>query len=618
MNMNYPQIKPTLNLDFSNTKTLDPRINFRRGTPGAYYDGKTYAKAEENLIEYSEDFSNAYWSKSNASITSDDIDAPDGTVSSADKIVENTATSSHQIFAGGAGTLGKTYTLSYFVKTAGRTSCRISFSGEGSAVFNVSTGSVIKNQFLSASIESVGNDWYRVAATVIKTNSNEDVFIGPALDDGNLSYAGDGSSGLYIWGAQLEQRDTVTAYTSTMLEDGTSAPITKYQPQLMFASPDQPRFDHDVLTGESKGLLIEESRTNLIAYSQQIEKQATSASTHNRWVVSSSSNALLSLNNSIAPDGTLSASKFYADSFDFTPSFYQQVYTTDTTPETLTFSIFAKAGQANRYLQLFIGSGDVDGNPFVNFNLFDGTISRDDDSIGSIEDVGNGWYRCIITFTTVSTSGLLINPVVYLIDDVNAARAASLTGDGYSGIYIWGAQLEEGSFATSYIKTSGASATRSDDDANITGENFSSWYRQDEGSLYSEISTFDSRNSQARLTISDGTDNNRIFMAANIGDNILKVDGWGSSNIGDYDLNINDFEVDKIYKKSFGLKRNDYFISINGQSQSGITSQDIPLPLVNRLDFSTRSTSHYVNGHIKKLSYYPQRLTNEQLQQLTK
>ena len=55
--MNYPQIKPTLNLDFSNTKTLDPRINFRRGTPGAYYDGKTYAKAEENLISYSEDFS---------------------------------------------------------------------------------------------------------------------------------------------------------------------------------------------------------------------------------------------------------------------------------------------------------------------------------------------------------------------------------------------------------------------------------------------------------------------------------------------------------------------------------------------------------------------------------
>ena len=56
-----------------------------------------------------------------------------------------------------------------------------------------------------------------------------------------------------------------------MLEDGTSAPITKYQPQLMFASPDQPRFDHDVLTGESKGLLIEEGRTNLVWYSENFE-----------------------------------------------------------------------------------------------------------------------------------------------------------------------------------------------------------------------------------------------------------------------------------------------------------------------------------------------------------
>ena len=119
--------------------------------------------------------------------------------------------------------------------------------------------------------------------------------------------------------------------------------------------------------------------------------------------------------------------------------------------------------------------------------MFDGTISRDDDSIGSIVDVGNGWYRCIITFTTVSTSGAVINPVIYLIDNANATRAAGMTGDGYSGIFIWGAQLEQGSFPTSYIKTSGASATRSADNASITGENFSSWYRQDEGSLYSEL-----------------------------------------------------------------------------------------------------------------------------------
>ena len=89
--MNYPQIKPTLNLDFSNTKTLDPRINFRRGTPGAYYDGKTYAKAEENLISYSEDFSNAYWRVNQITITTGHS-SPDGG-STARKLAPTSGTS---------------------------------------------------------------------------------------------------------------------------------------------------------------------------------------------------------------------------------------------------------------------------------------------------------------------------------------------------------------------------------------------------------------------------------------------------------------------------------------------------------------------------------------------
>ena len=115
--MNYPQIKPTLNLDFSNTKTLDPRINFRRGTPGAYYDGKTYAKAEENLIDYSEDFSNAYWSALEASVVEDAETAPDGNIT-ADKIITSTNSSDFHVvrlFNQKPNLIaGKTYTFSCF------------------------------------------------------------------------------------------------------------------------------------------------------------------------------------------------------------------------------------------------------------------------------------------------------------------------------------------------------------------------------------------------------------------------------------------------------------------------------------------------------------------------
>ena len=383
----------------------------------------------------------------------------------------------------------------------------------------------------------------------------------------------------------------------------------------MFASPDQPRFDHDVLTGESKGLLIEESRTNLIAYSQQIEKQSASSTDHNVWIVSgSSSNALLDLNASIAPDGTLSASKIYADIPSKSCTIYQQVYTTDTTPETLTFSVFAKAGQANRYLQFFLGSGDVDGNPFVNFNLFDGTVSRDDDLIGSIVDVGNGWYRCIITFTTTS-SIVTFNPVICLIDDDNAGRAVSMIGDGYSGIYIWGAQLEEGSFATSYIKTSGASATRSADNASITGENFSSWYRQDEGSFEIDASLLSVSQSQTGrfITISDGSTNNRI----QIDNNNTTLNFYIAKNGSAQALSQWNRESVLDYKFAFALKENDVAFCKNNESI--FSDSSVNLFFANKLDIKNENDGlEQLNGHIKKLSYYPQRLTNEQLQQLTK
>ena len=590
--MNYPQIKPTLNLDFSNTKTLDPRINFRRGTPGAYYDGKTYAKAEENLIEYSEDFANAYWSKSNASIISDDIDAPDGTVSSADKIVENTATSTHQISAGGAGTLGKTYTLSYFVKTAERTSCRISFWGEGSAVFNVSTGSVIKNEFLSASIESVGNDWYRVAATVIKTNSNEDVFIGPALDDGDLSYAGDGSSGLYIWGAQIEQREDVTAYTPT---DG--APVTKYQPQLMFASPDQPRFDHDVLTGESKGLLIEESRTNLIEYSEDISGA--------RW----SQAANFETNVVVAPDGELSGDRIYQnDAIDYQS---RNVGFDLVSGVEYVYSIYAKDDNLG-YVRINIAGGSEIDYDLTNgtFDKLGNTSSIVSDFSGDMQYVGGGWYRCIYKFTSAYTGYTTARHVA-----INAN--GTVQGDGRSGFYIWGAQLEAGSFPTSYIKASGASATRSADNASITGENFSSWYRQDEGSIYSEASTSDFRSSYPRFMINDGTANNRIVTSF-FGQQGLRV----QSNGNDYINVSNAVSSDNrnYHKRAIALKKDSFSFYTDGESVLSNSMGEMPMS-VNTFAFYNNLAADgadYLNGHIKKLSYYPQRLTNEQLQQLTK
>ena len=81
INNKYPTTKPSLNLDFANTKSLDPRINFRRGTPGTYYDGVTHAKAEENLLSYSENFNDVdnYWAEVRATLTGSQASPIDST-----------------------------------------------------------------------------------------------------------------------------------------------------------------------------------------------------------------------------------------------------------------------------------------------------------------------------------------------------------------------------------------------------------------------------------------------------------------------------------------------------------------------------------------------------------
>jgi len=610
--MNYPQIKPTLNLDFSNTKTLDPRINFRRGTPGAYYDGKTYAKAEENLLSYSENFSQWHSFFSGNETSQDD---PFGGTSATLLKEDDTSSESHGLRFDGLASFEDftTFTFSVYLKKKEIDYVDVSIHGDASQYasvrFNLSAGVVSQSttagQFtiLEKNIESAPGDWYRAIITAETGGSNSDtkIYIGLSNDSdvvgdrGIVSYDGDGSSGLYVWGAQLEQRDSVTAYTPT-----NGNPITKYQPQLMFASPDQPRFDHDVLTGESKGLLIEESRTNLFTYSQTLNHMWTRV----RIKVTEA-------NVVVAPDGTLTGDKYIQQTGDSQfGNINKKVALTSGT--TYTSSIYVKAGQYNG-IGLFESNLLGGGVSASYFNIENGTLIGKNprhDSY-SITDVGNGWYRVSITFTAARTNSDLVG--FYLHD------TSTRTGNGYDGNYIWGAQLEEGSFPTSYIKTSGASATRSADNASITGENFSSWYRQDEGSLYSEALTYGDYIHRV-LNFSDGTSNNRIVTTLLSSEQLLVK----NNNNTEISIDAGSYNFNQFLKQGTGYKDDNFFVAIGGDEGSSIDRNDstsggsVPKSL-NKLNIGrSELNTFYLNGHIKKLSYYPQRLTNEQLQQLTK
>ena len=240
-------------------------------------------------------------------------------------------------------------------------------------------------------------------------------------------------------------------------------------------SANQPRFDYDPVTGECKGLLIEESRTNIVTNNNDFNNIGPSGSRNGSSIIS---------NSTTSPDGSNTASTLIEGTNNGTHA-VQIVYTFQTGNK-YCYSIFAKAyGSGNRKLLILFGAGAFPSQQNAIFDLVNGTITNVNTVNGSdakIEKYPNGWYKCtLIGATTTSTS--VSAALLYL---VNESISASYTGDGTSGIYLWGAQLEQGAFPTSYIPTTASTVTRSADLASMTGTNFSSWYNQSGGTVYSD------------------------------------------------------------------------------------------------------------------------------------
>jgi hypothetical protein len=180
----------------------------------------------QNLIAQSQTFDNVGWTKSNATITADSTTAPDGTTT-ADTLVENTATSTHYVYSNsGVGfytvlVVGVTYTISVYAKPSGRN--RIQLQGDGSSgflggnsVFNLSTGTVVStgSGVTSAAIASAGNGWYRCSITAVATGTVGRPIV--FLDNGTTNvYTGDGTSGVFLWGIQSEIGAVANTYIPT-------------------------------------------------------------------------------------------------------------------------------------------------------------------------------------------------------------------------------------------------------------------------------------------------------------------------------------------------------------------------------------------------------------------
>jgi hypothetical protein len=368
------------------------------------------------------------------------------------------------------------------------------------------------------------------------------------------------------------------------------------------AGVNEPRFDHDPITGQSLGLLIEESRSNLVTYSDDFSNASWARNNYN-----------INTNVITAPDGTLTADKLIP--INASTAIHDLYKTPNLSSNTYTLSIFAKAAEQN-LIRLRIDDGIIARNTI--FNLTTGSVSSNTNvTSSSIIPYPNGWYRCSITVTTNIINLVFNTPSVFL-------------ADGTTGIYIWGAQLEAGAFPTSYIPTTASTVTRSADNASMTGTNFSSWYNQSEGTIVISTDKLYSGNFDTYrhyYQIGDVTATN-VFGSIYTIPAAQFITNYGTTNAGrqvfDYQqIFVGSSPTQFKIGQALNLKYS-FFTSSKGTtppqlpSKSAPNSQNNTTPTnVDRMTIGSKLNGGLINSHIARLTYYPIQLTNQQLINLT-
>ena len=559
-------------------------------TPGTYN-----STSPPNLFGFTEEFNNAYWTKAGATISPDATAAPNGSTT-ADKLVEDSSTGQHRFYATVANTTNtSSYTVSFFAKAAERTRIYVgvaespTFVRQGNAVFNLSAGTVVSANTGSggatggsATIQDVGNGWYRCSYTLILGGANTSIFVDFNLvsTGTTISYTGNGNSGLFIWGAQLSNSASADPY---VYNPGAAPTSTAYY---------GPRFDYNPATLAARGLLIEEQRVNLLLYSEQFDNAG--------WTKSSAS---VTANATTSPDGTANADRLTADG-SLNNHVAQQTVTYTAAAHTL--SVYAKK-DTNDFVQVRFGVG-ASAQGFVNFDLNAGTVGTIGATVSSasITPAGNGWYRCAITATTAAVGS---NAGFFIVASATSGSAESNTLT--TSVFLYGAQLEVGSFATSYIPTVASTVTRAADNAVMSGSNFSSWYNQSEGTIVASVSTFAPTGSNI-LSFQDGAASatNRHQMSVNTAFTATVVGGVVQANIGtNANLSPN---------LAYAYATNNFAACANGAAVAVDTTGTVPTTLayatLGRFDFGAAAS---LNGHIRSITFYPYRLADFQLQALT-
>ena len=346
-----------------------------------------------------------------------------------------------------------------------------------------------------------------------------------------------------------------------------------------------PRVDFQ---GNTNGaLLLEPQRTNLVTYSEDFSNAY--------WI---KSNTSLTSNSVISPDGSLNASLLKGDGVGFFP----RIQSTVSGSGQISFSAFVKK-ELSDVVTLWVNGTGIGGGAETS-SAYTYTFSTDSFLItsgGAVDSsestsFGNGWVRLTLTYTTTTITGLRIYP--------------KYNSTNTEGVYIYGAQLEQGSYATSYIPTSGSSVTRVADSCSNGGNE--QVINSTEGVLYFNAMTKDSASTSKAISISNGS--NTILSSYFYGASINVV--FNINGVNQFYANFS-ITIGQEYKIAILYQENNFALYVDGVKRAEETNGSVPsINTFNTLNFAQESSSNFY-GNVKDVRVYNTALTDEELQALT-
>jgi hypothetical protein len=370
----------------------------------------------------------------------------------------------------------------------------------------------------------------------------------------------------------------------TFARSGGTATVVNSSGVIVGVAADIPRFDFDPITLACRGLLVEAAATNSQIRSSEFEIVS--------WL---KAGATVSANAETAPDGTLSADKIVEDTSTGIHRILTNTGIVTVSATAYTLSVYAKGAGRN----LRLTNNNLSG---ADFDLTSGTVS----GTGTIEPayfLGSGWYRCSITRTPGTTDRI----VAYLM----SGTSVSYTGDGSSGIFLWGAQHELGVVATSYIPTVGAAVTRNADIATITGTNFSDWWQAGKGSALVRARPLTVSGTRPLIQFDDTTADNIIALRGNTTNPELYVRVGGSDQA---QIDAGTIAANTRYLLAGSWGENNCAASVN--SRTPVLGGVATIPVVTQARLGSDGTN-YLNGHLEAVEYYDERVLNASLQVLS-